>query len=130
MEVHKRLGHGFLDLVYQEVLAIAFVHAGIPVRRECDLSISYRGRPLRCAYGTDFKCSDGVLVELKALSRVGDVERAQVMNDLKATGLVRRLVLNLGRSSLELFRVISSPNLKTSAESAEPAASLGDAHEA
>jgi len=96
MDVHKRLGHGFLDLVYQEALAIAFVHAGIPVRRECDLSISYRGRPLRCAYRTDFTCSDGVLVELKALSRVGDVERAQVMNDLKSDGLDPAVSAELG----------------------------------
>jgi GxxExxY protein len=119
MEVHNQLGYGFLEGVYQAALAIELGRQGIPFVRECDLPVYYRGELLPCAYRADFLCYSSIVVELKALARLGEVERAQVMNYLKATGMARGLLLNFGTERLEFKRVIWTPNLPTSAVSAD-----------
>lgn len=106
MEVHRRLGHGFLEAVYQEALAIELSEREVAFQREVEIPISYRGRQLACSYRADFVCYGAVLVELKALKHVTDVERAQVINYLKATGLQRALLLNFGAASLEHKRIV------------------------
>src|SRR5438552_18867785 len=85
MEVHRELGCGFLEPVYQEAIEIELASRQIPFKRQVELGIMYKGRPLRCTYKADLICFENVLVELKALSRVGGVEEAQVLNYLKAT---------------------------------------------
>jgi GxxExxY protein len=106
MEVHRRLGYGFLEAVYQEALGIEFAERGVPFRREVEIPIVYRERQITCNYRADFVCYDDVIVELKALRKVTDVERAQVINYLKATGMQRALLLNFGAPSLEHHRLI------------------------
>jgi GxxExxY protein len=61
------LGHGFLEAVYQEALAIEMQCRGIPFQTEVELPVSYKGTRLRCAYRADFVCFDQVIVEMKAL---------------------------------------------------------------
>jgi len=85
-EVHATLGNGFLEAVYQEALSIELTERNIPCSREVDLPIAYRNHTLKTAYRADFICFDNVLVELKAISKLGDIEAAQVINYLKATG--------------------------------------------
>jgi GxxExxY protein len=119
MEVHTRLGSGFLEPVYQAALEIELGVAGVPFVRECELPVSYRGQLLACSYRADFLCYSSIVVELKALATIGDIERAQVMNYLKATGLGRGLILNFGVERLEFKRVIWTPNLSPSAASAD-----------
>ena len=106
MEVHSRLGHGFLEAVYQEALAIEFTERSIPHLREVEIPVFYRGTELACGYRADFVCFDEVIVELKAVRQVTDVERAQVINYLKATSLHRALLLNFGAPSLEHHRLV------------------------
>lgn len=117
MEVHRELGHGFLEAVYQDALAREFVARGIPYHAEVELPVSYKGQQLRCGYRADFICFETVLVETKALARLSGGEEAQVINYLKATGLQRSLLLNFGAPSLEYKRLVL--NLRTSAKSAD-----------
>jgi GxxExxY protein len=106
MEVHRQLGSGFLEAVYQEALAVEFENRSIPFVAEAPLVISYKGQPLRCSYRADFICYGDILVELKALDRLSGVERAQVINYLKATGYRRGLLLNFGAKSLVYERLV------------------------
>ena len=58
----------------------------VPFRREIELPLDYKGQRLATSYRADFGCFDTVIVELKAPSKLGEVEEAQVINYLKATG--------------------------------------------
>ncbi len=107
MEVHRRLGHGFLEAVYQEALEIELLERGVPYQREVAIPISYRDRMLSCAYRADFVCYGTVVVELKAVQGLSDVDKAQLINYLKATGMSRGLLLNFGAPSLEHKRLIN-----------------------
>ncbi|MGH7812647.1 MAG: GxxExxY protein [Candidatus Binataceae bacterium] len=113
MEVHRRLGPGFLEAVYQEALAIELTQRNVPFRREVELPIMYKGRLLKTSYRADFVCFDDVLVELKALAHLGPVEEAQVINYLKATGLEVGLLLNFCSRSFEYRRFVSSKSAES-----------------
>ena len=120
MEVHKQLGCGFLEQVYQEALAIEFSKRGIPFRREVRLPIHYKGRLLATVYCADFICFDSVVIELKALARMSGTEEAQLINYLKATAYEVGLLLNFGARSLQHRRLV----LLKSVESAKSADNL------
>lgn len=106
MSVHKCLGCGFLESVYQEALEKEFQLSKIPYSREHKLEIIYKGFPLESYYKTDFICYKSVIVELKALSYITSREESQVINYLKATGLKRGLLLNFGARSLQYKRFV------------------------
>jgi GxxExxY protein len=108
MDVHRELGHGFLEAVYREALKVELGARGIPYHSEVHLLISYKGRQLATSFRADLVCDDQVLVELKALRYVGGSEEAQVLNYLKASGLARALLLNFGAPSLEFRRFVWS----------------------
>ena len=108
MEVHKQLGCGFLEAVYQEALALEFAARNISFKREVCLPIQYRGQILATSYCADFICFDGVVVELKALAHMSGTEEAQVINYLKATGFEVGLLLNFGARSLQHRRLVLS----------------------
>jgi GxxExxY protein len=104
MEVHKLLGHGFLEAVYHEALSLEMQARGIPFEQEVVLHIYYKTQSLKAGYRADFICFDQVIVEIKALSRLSGVEEAQILNYLKATGYATGLLLNFGAKSLEYKR--------------------------
>ena len=104
MEVHRQLGCGFLEGVYQEAFAIELTMRDIPYQREVDLPVFYKNRKLNISYRADFICYEAVIVELKALSKLGTVDEAQVINYLKSTGFPVGTLLNFGSASLEYRR--------------------------
>jgi GxxExxY protein len=113
MEVHRLLGCGFLEPVYQEAIAIEFAKRAIPFVREVKLPLKYKGQVLDTKYCADFICFDSVVVELKALARMGGNEEAQVINYLKATGREVGLLINFGTRSLESRRFVLTKSVKS-----------------
>jgi GxxExxY protein len=110
MAVHTSLGHGFLEPVYQEALALEFELRSIPHAREVAVPIRYRGVLLKTAYRADFICFDDIIVELKALPAISGIQESQVIHYLKATGFRRGLMLNFGAPSLQYKRFVLGPD--------------------
>lgn len=106
MEIHRRLGHGFLEAVYQEAAVIEFPQHQIPFEREFPLQITYRDVILPTHYRADFICFSDIIVEFKAISALTGVDEAQVLNYLKATGHHRGLLINFGAPSLQNKRLV------------------------
>ncbi|MFA5817466.1 MAG: GxxExxY protein [Bacteroidales bacterium] len=106
MEVHKTLGSGFLEPVYQEALKLEFDENGIPWSKEVVLDIIYKGRILDKKYLADFICFGEIIVELKACEALIPEHVAQVINYLKATNKELGLLINFGASSLQYKRII------------------------
>lgn len=119
MAVHSELGDGFLEGVYHDALEIEFAHLGIPFSREHPIPVTYRGQSLSTPYRADFICHESIIVELKAIKTLTDIESAQVLHYLKATGFERALLINFGTPRLGYKRFIRSENhLRKSASSA------------
>lgn len=106
-EVHKFLGNGFQEVIYQRALAWELSKAGLTYAREIEQEIFYKELPE--AIGTrraDFVVEGKVLVELKAIVEVEDVHLAQVLNYLKAYRLEVGLLINFGSKSLTFKRLV------------------------
>jgi len=106
--VHKELGCGFLEAVYQEALAIEFKMREMPYKQQQVIEIMYKEIPLERKYQPDFLCYNEIILEIKALSGLTGNEEAQVINYLKATQLTIALLINFGTKSLEYKRLIYS----------------------
>ncbi|HEY6045655.1 MAG TPA: GxxExxY protein [Pyrinomonadaceae bacterium] len=113
MEVHRQLGCGFLEPVYQEALAIELSKRKIPFVREVRLPVFYKELRLNTPYRVDFICFHEVAVELKALAHLSGTEEAQLINYLKASGKEIGLLLNFGAPSLVCRRFILSNSKKS-----------------
>ena len=106
MEVHRILGCGFAEPVYQKAMEAELELRGVPFVPQLEHAVVYKGRTLDATYRPDFICFGSIIVELKALCELSSIERAQVLNYLKVTGLRRALLLNFGRQSLEFERFV------------------------
>lgn len=105
MEVHKVIGMGFTEPVYQDALEIEFRLRGIPYEREKVLGVEYKGHTLDESFRVDFVCYNSIVVELKALHGLGNEHAAQVYNYLKASGMKLGLLINFGRERLAFERI-------------------------
>ena len=106
-EVHKALGPGFLESVYEEALAMEFELQGISFERQKKLDVYYKNRVVKSFYA-DYLVEGRVLVELKAIRTYTESEIAQVLNYLKVGRVEVGLLLNFGASSLQWKRLIHS----------------------
>ena len=106
MNVHRELGQGFLEAVYQEALALEFTEQQIPFAKESKIDIYYKENILEQYYVADFICYNNIIVELKAVTNLEPTHTAQVLNYLKATDLGLGLLVNFGTSSLESKRLV------------------------
>lgn len=104
--VHRQLGPGFLEGVYQDALALEFKAREIPFVQEAQMPVYYGDVRLDRMFRADFICFGGVIVELKAISSLGRPEQAQLANYLTATRQQVGLLLNFGALSLEYQRII------------------------
>lgn len=104
MEVHKQLGNGFQEVIYQRALAIEMSTQGIEFSREHEMHIQYKGHEI----GTrrvDFFVEDEIMVEIKAIINLEEVHLAQAMNYVEAYHLEIGLLINFGAKSLQHKRV-------------------------
>ena len=105
IEVHKYLGNGFQEVVYQRALAIEMRMQGLQFEREKEMALRYKGYPI----GTrrvDFFVEGLIMVELKAIIQLEDVHLAQAINYLEAYGMEVGLLINFGSRRLDFKRVM------------------------
>jgi len=109
MEVHKLLGPGFLESVYQAALEKELTLRGIPFCHQVELPVMYKG-DLIGVYKADLVIDGKIIVEIKGISRLNASHAAQALHYLAATGLQLAILINFGMSSLEYRRVVKSQN--------------------
>ena len=107
MHVYNVLGPGFVESVYQEALEMEFQKRKIPYEREKDIDLFYEGALMRVKFRPDFICYGKIIVELKAVQQLDDMNRVQVYNYLKATQYKLGWLLNFGSNDgLEMERKV------------------------
>lgn len=111
MEVHKELGPGFLEAVYQEALAIEFNLQQVPYQEQVKVRMFYKNNSMKAFYVPDYLCYEGIVVEIKAMKKCTQVEEAQIINALKATRHQLGLLINFGEPSLFWKRFILQKGL-------------------
>ena len=106
-EVYKEMGPGYLEAVYHECLEIEFDLRGIPAVSKTEIPLAYKQRPLKKGYEPDFVCYGSIIVEIKAVTELHDVFRAQVLNYLKGTSLRLGLLVNFNHHpKLQYERIV------------------------
>ena len=106
MEVHRHLGSGFLEAIYDEAFAVELSVLGIKFEYQKDLKVFYKRRPLKRTYRADFVIDGKIIVENKASSGLTNNDRAQMLNYLKATGYKLGILINYGLKSLQSERLV------------------------
>jgi len=120
MEVHKQLGNGFQEVVYQRALSIEMNLNNISHEREKEMPLQYKGFDI----GTrrvDFFVEDKIMVEIKAIINLEDVHLAQAMNYVEAYNMEIGLLLNFGAKSLQFKRVHNNKLLNQNQKSSNQA---------
>jgi GxxExxY protein len=108
MEVHKILGCGFLEPVYQEALEIELRNRDIPFEAQKQLPIYYKDQQLEKTYVPDFISFGEIIIEIKALNRLSSTEESQLLNYIKAANFRLGLLINFGAESLQWKRMVLS----------------------
>ncbi|HXG64183.1 MAG TPA: GxxExxY protein [Blastocatellia bacterium] len=106
MDVHRKLGHGFLEKVYENAMMVLFRKAGIRAIQQAPIKVYFEGEVVG-SYIADILVEEKVILELKALDKLTGAHRAQTLNYLKATGLRLAIIINFGGKRLEYERVVN-----------------------
>jgi GxxExxY protein len=107
MEVHRELGSGFYEAVYQEATECELGSRAIPFEPQKSLRIQYKGRFLKKEYVADLICYGAIIVEIKAIECLTTKDESQALNYLKATGFCLALLINFGDpTGLEWKRIV------------------------
>jgi GxxExxY protein len=105
IEVHRKLGPGFVESIYENALALELCNRGLGVSRQVEAPVYYDGQEVG-KHRLDLLVEDTIVVELKATKDLEDVHFAVVKSYLKATGKTHGLLLNFARTTLQVRRVI------------------------
>jgi len=105
MEVHRALGAGFLESVYQAALAYELRLRNIPFEEQVRMPVYYKGH-LVGEYIADFVIDGKIILEIKAVTEINDAHRAQAINYLAATGFELAILLNFGAPKLQQERLV------------------------
>jgi GxxExxY protein len=106
-EVYREKGCGFVESVYQACLEMELSDSNIPFQSQPAIKLSYKGREIEPSFQPDLICFESVVVELKAVTALGDAHRAQVHNYLRATGHRLGLLVNFGHyPKVEIERIV------------------------
>ena len=100
IQVHRVLGPGLLESVYQGCLAYELLQRNIPFRREVAIPVHYMGARIDCGYRADLLVDGDLLVEIKSVERLAPIHTAQVLTHLKLTGARQALLMNFGQLTL------------------------------
>jgi len=112
MKVHRVLGPGFLEAVYEEALCIELDRLGFKYKCQEELSISYEEFILKKKYRADLIIEEKIIVDNKSASSITEIDQAQMLNYLKVTGLKVGLIINFAGMSLKWKRLISETYFK------------------
>jgi len=101
LEIHKELGPGLFENVYEAVLADSLEHAGLNVQRQVAVPVSYKGQRIDQGFRSDLIISEKVLVELKSIEALAAVHKMEIPTYLKLSGIRLGLLINFGGSLLK-----------------------------
>lgn len=104
IKVHRALGPGFLESVYENALAIELEREGVQFGRQVEVKLTYAGRVVG-VHRLDMLVEDKVVVELKAKDQIAEADKATTLSYLRATGKCLGLVINFGRPRIEVKRL-------------------------
>jgi GxxExxY protein len=110
IEVHKTLGPGFLESIYENSLVIELQKRGLEVKNQVEIPVLYDNIEVG-KHRIDLLIEDKIIVELKAIKNIEDVHFAIVKSYLRAFGLEHGLILNFAKTTLEIKRVIATKYL-------------------
>ena len=105
MEVHSKLGYGFLEKVYENALMVLFEKNEIPAQQQAPVQVYFEGKVVGDYYA-DILVDNKIILELKAVEKIVDVHRTQVLNYLTATKLRLAMILNFAKESFEYERFV------------------------
>jgi GxxExxY protein len=104
-EVHREMGYGFLEKVYQKAMQVELIRRGLKAEVEHEITVHYKGAVVGL-YRADVFVEEKVIVELKAAKTYNPEDEAQLLNELKATGIKVGLLINFGRTRVEFKRMV------------------------
>ncbi|HET8810411.1 MAG TPA: GxxExxY protein [Flavobacteriaceae bacterium] len=110
MKVHRTLGAGFLEAIYEEALEKEFKKQNIPFQRQVKLDVFYESEKLNKFYKADFICFNEIIIEIKSVQMLPAIFYSQLKNYLSATKKELGLLVNFGELSLNYKRILN-PNL-------------------
>jgi GxxExxY protein len=105
MEVHSKLGPGFLEKVYENSLMLLFRKEGIAAKQQAPVKVCFEGE-LVGEYRADILIDEKIILELKMVEKIVDVHRAQMLHYLRATGIKLGMILNFGSKNFQYERLV------------------------
>ena len=110
MQVHRTLGNGFQEVIYQRALKIEMMLSGLSFEREVEMPIFYREEQIG-SRRVDFFVENCIMVELKAMEKIEEVHKAQAINYLEVYNIADGLLINFGGTSLDFRRLYNKKML-------------------
>jgi GxxExxY protein len=105
MEVHSKLGPGFLEKVYENSLMVLFRRDGIEAKQQTPIKVIFEGEIVG-VYCADILVDEKIILELKTVDKIVDVHRAQILHYLRATGIKLGMIFNFGSKNFEYERLV------------------------